>query len=83
MKRIDLTSEQHTLAELLELAQSDDILIHSSSGEDYVLGRADEFESEVAALGASEDFMSYLQSRSDESDDLTLKQVRDRQVGDE
>lgn len=83
MKRIDLTSEQHTLAELLELAQSDDILIHSSFGEDYVLERADEFEREVAALGASDKFMSYLETRSDESDDLTLKQVRDRQVGDE
>ncbi len=83
MKRIDLASEQHTLAELLKLAQSDDILIHSSSGEDYVLERADEFEREVAALGASDKFMSYLQTRSDESDDLTLKQVRDRQVVDE
>ncbi len=83
MKRIDLTSEQHTLAELLELAQSDDILIHSSFGEDYVLERADELERGVAALGASDKFMSYLQTRSDESDDLTMKQVRDRQVGDE
>ena len=83
MKRIDLTSEDHTLAELLELAQSDDILIHSSSGEDYLLERADEFEREVAALGASDKFMSYLQTRSDESDELTLKQAHERQVSDE
>jgi hypothetical protein len=83
MKVIDLAHEQHTLAELLELAQSDDILIHSTTGEDYVLELADEFEREVAALGASDKFISYLKARADESDDLTLKQVRDRQVGDE
>ena len=83
MRRIDLTSEKYTLAELLELARSDNILIHSSAGEDYVLERADEFEREVAALGASEKFMSYLQARSDESNDLTLKQVHHRQVADE
>ncbi len=50
MRRIDLTSEQHTLEELLALAESDDLLIHSSSGSDYVLERADEFEREVASL---------------------------------
>ena len=83
MKRIDLTTEQHTLVELLELAESDDILIHSSAGEDYILERAHEFEREVAALGSSDKFISFLQARSDESDDLTLKQVRDRQVVDE
>jgi len=83
MKTIDLTTERHTLEELLKLAQSDDVLIHSVSGEDYVLERADEFEREVVALGSSDKFMSYLQGRSDESDDLTLKQVRERQVGDE
>jgi len=83
MKTIDLTTEHHTLEEILKLAQSDDVLIHSVSGEDYVLERADEFEREVVALGSSDKFMSYLQGRSDESDDLTLKQVRERQVGDE
>ena len=83
MKTIDLTSEQHTLAELLKLARSEDVLIHSSSGDDYVLERADEFEREVAAMGASDKLMSYLQGRSDDSGDLTLKQVRERQVGDE
>ena len=82
MRRIDLTSEEHTLAELLQLAQSDQILIHSSSGHDFLLERAEEYEREVAALGASEKFASYLQARSAESEDLTLRQVRERQVGD-
>ncbi len=83
MKTIDLTSEQHTLAEILKLARSEDVLIHSSSGDDYILEKAGEFEREAAALGASDEFTSYLQSRSDESGDLTLKQVRERQVGNE
>ena len=83
MKTIDLTSEQHTLAELLKLAKSEDVLIHSSSGDDYLLERADEFEREVAALGTSDKFMSYLETRSDESEDLTLRQVREQQIDDQ
>lgn len=83
MKTIDLKKEDHTLAELLKLAQSDDVLIHSSSGEDYILERADTIEREAAMLGASDKFMSYLKSRSHESGDLTMKQVRERQVRDE
>jgi len=80
MKTIDLTNEEHTVAELLNLARFEDVLIHSASGDDYLLERADEFEREAAALGASGKFMSFLQSRADEPEELTLDQVREQQI---
>jgi hypothetical protein len=76
MKRIDLTKEQHSLTDVLTLAKSEAVLIHSPSGEDFVLESADEFDREVAALGASEKFASFLEARSQETGDISLEEVR-------
>jgi hypothetical protein len=76
MKRIDLTKEQHSLTDVLTLAKSEAVLIHSPSGEDFVLESADEFDREVAALGASEKFASFLEARSKETGDISLEEVR-------
>lgn len=76
MKRIDLTKEPHSLSEVLTLAKSEAVLIHSPSGEDFVLESADEFDREVAALGASEKFASFLEARSKEAGDISLQEVR-------
>ena len=76
MKRIDLTKEHHSLSEVLTFAKSEAVLIHSSSGEDFVLESADEFDREVAALGASEKFASFLGARSKETGEIPLREVR-------
>lgn len=76
MKRIDLSKEHHSLSEVLTLAKSEAVLIHSPSGEDFVLESADEFDREVAALGASEKFTSFLDARSKETGDISMREVR-------
>jgi hypothetical protein len=48
------------------------------SGEDFVLEPADEFDREVAALGASEKFMSFLDARAKETGDISLSKVRQK-----
>ncbi len=78
MKEIDLTKEQHSLSEVLTLAKSEAVLIHSASGEDFVLESADEFDREVSALGASEKFASFLEARSKETGGIPLRKVRQK-----
>jgi len=78
MKRIDLTKERRSLSEVLELARAEAVLIHSASGEDFVLEPADEFDREVAALGASEKFTSFLNARAKETGDIPLGKVRQK-----
>jgi hypothetical protein len=78
MKKIDLTKEHHSLSDVLTLAKSEAVLIHSPSGEDFVVEAADEFDREVAALGASEKFASFLEARSRESGDIPLQKVRQK-----
>jgi hypothetical protein len=76
MKEIDLAKEQRSLSEVLTLAKSEAILIHSASGDDFVLEAADEFDREVAALGANEKFTSFLEARSKETGAIPLRGVR-------
>jgi len=78
MKTIDLAREEHTLAELLKLAKRDSILIHSAAGEDFLLEPADDFDREVALLGQSERFLSFLQERSREAGGRSLVDIRKR-----
>jgi len=78
MKTIDLSRGKHSVAELLALAKSDTVLIHSSSGDDFLLEQADEFDREVAALGRSDKFMSFLEQRSKETGDLPIGKVREK-----
>ena len=78
MKTVDVSTGQHSLSEVLALAKSGTVLIHSASGEDFLLERADEFDREVAALGASEKFTSFLDARSKETGDVGIREVRKR-----
>lgn len=78
MKTIDLSKGKHSVAELLALAKSDSVLIHSPSGDDFLLEQADEFDREVAALGRSDKFMSFLEQRSKETGDLPIGKVREK-----
>lgn len=78
MKTIDLSKGKHSVAELLALAKSGTVLIHSPSGDDFLLEQADEFDREVAALGRSDKFMSFLKQRSEETGDLPIGKVREK-----
>ena len=76
MKILDLGKEQPSLADVLTLAKSESVVIHSGPGEDYLLEPADEFDREAAALGGSESFLSFLQARSNEAGDVSMDEVR-------
>ena len=76
MRTVDLAREDRTLAELLALAKREPLLIHSVTGEDFLLEPADEFDREVALLGESERFMSFLEHRSKEPGGRTLAAIR-------
>jgi len=76
VRTIDLDKEQPSLADVLTLAKSEPVVIHSGPGEDYLLESADEFDREAAALGGSERFLSFLQARSNEAGDISIDEIR-------
>ena len=75
MKTIDLSKGRHSLSEVLKLAKTGSVLLHSSSGEDFLIEQADEFDQEVATLGRSVKFSAFLEARSRETGDLPLREV--------
>ena len=80
MKRIDLSKGQPSLSEVLTLAKSGAVLIHSVSGEDFILEQADDFDREAAALGGSEKFLSFLEARSNETEDIPISEIRGKRA---
>ena len=50
----------------------------SANGSDFVPEEADEFERDVVALGASDKFMSFLQKRSQEGEEIPASDVAKR-----
>ena len=75
MKTIDLKREKHSIDELLIMAKSGTVLIHSVDGNDFFLEEADELEREVTSLGSSDKFMSFLEERSREKRDIPIEEV--------
>ena len=75
MKTIDLKTEKHSLDEVLTMAKSGTVLIHSVDGNDFLLEEADEFEREVASLVSSDKFMSFLEERSREKRDIPIEEA--------
>jgi len=78
MKTVDLSKGECSLTDILSLAKSDAVLIHSPPGDDFVLEQADEFDREALALGRSERFMSFLKARASEKGDIALSEARKR-----
>ena len=75
MITIDLRHKPLTLSELLHWAEQDVIRIVSASGRAFILEESDEsFEQEVARLGNSERFMTFLAERSREPADMSLEE---------
>lgn len=76
MKTIDLSKGQHTRSEVLALAKSEAVLIQSASGGNFIVEHADDFDREVAALGASAKLASLWGDRSKETGGIPIEEIR-------
>lgn len=66
MRLIDLNEIKPSVDEILDMAKLEPVIIKRPDGVRYILEEADEFEHEIAELGRSEKFMSFLRKRSEE-----------------
>ncbi len=73
MKTIDLAVQEISLHELLQWAEGKPVRILSPNGHSFILEETDEeFEREVALLGQSDAFRSFLGERAQEPGGMTL-----------
>ena len=78
MKTVDLSSSDPTLAELLELASDETVILRTSEGREFVLAEVDDFEAEVAAVSQHQELLSFLDRRSREGRRYSLSEVREQ-----
>lgn len=64
MKTFNLQEQQPSLAELLQAARGEPVLLVEPTGGEFLLSAADDFDTEVNALRASPAFQAFLDERS-------------------
>ena len=75
MTTIELNKDTPSIEELLAIARREAVLLVSADGASFVLEEADDFDREVAELGNSEKFMSFLAQRSREKGVIPIEQL--------
>jgi len=81
MKAIDLSAATPTLAEVLDLAGEDNVILRTPEGRQFVLAEIDDFAEEVQRTSRNEALTQLLNERSNETATLTLSQVREQVQG--
>jgi len=66
MKTVNLGKESPSVDELSAMARKKSVLLVSDDGTTFLLEEADDFDHEVAVLGNSDRFISFLRRRSEE-----------------
>jgi hypothetical protein len=78
LKIVELTTIAPALAELLDLAGEDTLILKTSEGREFVLAEVDDFDTEIALVRQNEELMALLAERSREKKTYTLQQVREQ-----
>ena len=78
MKTVELTTIAPVLAELLDLACEDTLILKTPEGREFVLAEVDDLDTEIALVRQNEELMALLAERSRENKTYTLQQVREQ-----
>jgi methyl-accepting chemotaxis protein len=78
VKTLDLRQSPMSVTALLQAARQESVRILSEDGSEFILEAADAFDQEVAELGQSEKFMSFLAERSQEVGSISLEDIEQR-----
>lgn len=78
MKTVDLASTPSSLAEVLELAWEEAVLLKTPGGREFILAEVDDFEAEVEQVRQQPELLELLAQRSREKKTYSLAEVREK-----
>jgi hypothetical protein len=78
LKIVELTTIAPALAELLDLASEDTLILKTAEGREFVLAEVDDLDTEIAQIRQNEELMALLAEPSREKKTYTLQQVREQ-----
>jgi hypothetical protein len=76
MKTIDLANHHGRVDDLLEQAESDDLVLRAADGRRFILVEIDDFDEEVARTSKNEALMALLDERLKEPGRISLEEAR-------
>lgn len=75
MKTVNVTAASR-LAELLDLAEEESVLLKTPEGREFILSEVDDFDAEVEAVRQNRGLMEFLDQRSRTEKTYTIEEVR-------
>jgi hypothetical protein len=78
VKAIDLTTSSATLAEVLDLAGQENLILRTSDGREFVVAEVDEFEHEIGLVRQNAALTELLAQRAEEPAKYSLAEVKTR-----
>ncbi|MEA2690885.1 MAG: hypothetical protein QOJ16_272, partial [Acidobacteriota bacterium] len=72
MKTVDLTQKTSSLAEVLELAGDDAVLLRTPEGREFILAEVEDFEAEVQQVRQQPELLQFLDERSREKKTFSI-----------
>jgi hypothetical protein len=78
MKTIDLPAPPPAVAELLEQARQDDLIVRLADGSEFLVVAVDDFDREIARRRTNSKLMAMLEARATQTATLPLDEVKRR-----
>jgi hypothetical protein len=78
MKTVDLPNPAPAVAELLEQARQDELIVRLADGSEFLLVAIDDFDSEIARTRSNPKLMAFLEARASQTATLPLDDVKRR-----
>ena len=78
MKNVKLSSSSPSVADLLDMARENVVLVTTQDGDSFVISSADDFETEVELLRRNHDFLSMLDELKTDTESVPLEEVERR-----
>jgi hypothetical protein len=80
MRTITVSKRSRSIVELLKQAQTENLLLKSPEGIEYILAEIDDFDREIELTRQNEELMEFLEHRARQTTTIPLAEVK-RQLG--
>ena len=78
MKTVNLSGNLPSIADLLQVARRESVVLRSPEGEEFFLALIDDFTREVESLRQNGKFLEFLDTREQETETVSLEEVKRR-----
>ncbi|CAN5660922.1 hypothetical protein BH23PLA1_BH23PLA1_44490 [soil metagenome] len=78
MKKIDLSPTPPGIAQFLDQAREEDLLVRLDDGSEFLLVAVDDFEREIARTGNNSKLMVLLADRARQAETVSLNELKQR-----